>query len=482
MITAVTVTNVKGLGGMQEFKLSNGLNYLFGDYGIGKSSFVRALEWAIVGASDAKTLLKVGEKYMEVSITMDGGVVIEATYTRNGSTAVNVFVMGGKVSRPREWLKTNIAPYFLSNVGYISLANEKRYETFMATLPTISEERLMTIIPKGLHEHIKGIDYSKPSPVVIKKVIEKLNVLKKGYVGLLTDMKSVLSADVRNISEFEHDVEIIRLKEELDRLSPYYAGVPDNVEEEIKKYKEEEQDLNRRYKETVNALSSNKKYTLLGEVDYCPVGLKCQYSSEEIRTGAKVMLKKSEIVRSLVEVKTDIEHDLIVNQKNQKMFQKMLEEGITSKKLFDELYTSIKSNKEKMEYELKLYRQSNKAIDKMTKYEKLIEEIVVAITKLKEEIKGINITPDIEDISVKGKTIYFNNIPLSESCGTEQLITVANLVKQLNNGYIFVIDDADLLTERSFNRIKEILKGWQIILLVHSSDSEMKVEQKWIYH
>ncbi len=476
MITTINIANVKGLA-MQEIKLAPGINYLFGDYGTGKSSLVRALEWAVVGTSDAKPLLRLNEKYMDVSIAMTDGIVIESNYTKNAMASVSVTIKGGKTSRPREWLRTNIAPYFLSNVGYDAFSADKKYEAFMATVPTISEARVMAIVPKELHEHINGIDYTKPSPVVIKKIINILNALKKKYAGILSDMKSVLSTDVRNINEFEYDIEIIRLKEELDKLQPFYMAVPDDVEAEIKKYEDERLLLQKRLDETNQALLNKKEYVLRGEVDYCPVGLQCPYSADEIKEASKKMLKKSEIVRSLESVKDGIEHDMVVNKKNTDMLKNMLDEGITSKKLYDDLYNSFKSKKEKMEYELKLYRQSQSAIEKMSTYEELSDSIGATITKLREEIKDIDVSPDIDNVSVKGKTVYFNGIPLVESCGTEQLITIAKLAKKLNNGHIFIVDDADLLTEQSFNELKTILEGWQLLFLMHSSDKKIRVEQ-----
>jgi energy-coupling factor transporter ATP-binding protein EcfA2 len=127
-VNKVRIENILGLETF-EFEPGN-VTIISGKNGVGKSSVLESLKFALTGGSDA-TIKRKGADKGEVVIVLD-----DATITRQTDKAATVDVAGvGPIRRVAEFLKSRIDSLSFNPVQFLLAPKDKRTEWFLEMVP-----------------------------------------------------------------------------------------------------------------------------------------------------------------------------------------------------------------------------------------------------------------------------------------------------------------------------------------------------------
>lgn len=127
----VQKVKIQNILGLETFEFEPGrVTIVSGANGVGKSSVLESLKYALTGGSDA-TIKRQGATKGEVVIVLD-----EATITRETDKAATVDVTGvGPIRRVAEFLKSRIDSLSFNPVQFLLAPKDKRTEWFLEMVP-----------------------------------------------------------------------------------------------------------------------------------------------------------------------------------------------------------------------------------------------------------------------------------------------------------------------------------------------------------
>ena len=127
----VQKVRIENILGLDTFEFEPGrVTILSGRNGVGKSSVLESLKYALTGGTDA-TIKRKGTEKGEVVIVLD-----EATITRTTDKPASVDVTGiGPVRRPAEFLRSRIDSLSFNPVQFLLAPKDKRTEWFLEMVP-----------------------------------------------------------------------------------------------------------------------------------------------------------------------------------------------------------------------------------------------------------------------------------------------------------------------------------------------------------
>ncbi|HPA53432.1 MAG TPA: AAA family ATPase [Thermoanaerobaculia bacterium] len=231
-VQKIRIENILGLETL-EFEPGR-VTIVSGRNGVGKSSVLESLKYALTGGSDA-TIKRKGADKGEVVIVLD-----EATVTRDTEKAAVVSVTGvGPIRRPAEFLKSRIDSLSFNPVQFLLAPKDKRTEWFLEMVPVeVGDDELRAAGVETLPPPARnGLDRIAAATKLVYDA-------RTGVNRALKEKRAAVAQLAEGLSEVA-DVDLAALRAEKDRLSTALAadlsGVKDRAAGLLAKLREDAQ-------------------------------------------------------------------------------------------------------------------------------------------------------------------------------------------------------------------------------------------------
>ena len=231
-VQKIRIENILGLETL-EFEPGR-VTIVSGRNGVGKSSVLESLKYALTGGSDA-TIKRKGADKGEVVIVLD-----EATVTRDTEKAAVVSVTGvGPIRRPAEFLKSRIDSLSFNPVQFLLAPKDKRTEWFLEMVPVeVGDDELRAAGVETLPPPARnGLDRIAAATKLVYDA-------RTGVNRALKEKRAAVAQLAEGLGEVA-DVDLAALRAEKDRLSSALAadlsGVKDRAAGLLTKLREDAQ-------------------------------------------------------------------------------------------------------------------------------------------------------------------------------------------------------------------------------------------------
>lgn len=212
-VQKVRIENILGLETL-EFEPGR-VTIVSGRNGVGKSSVLESLKYALTGGTDA-TIKRKGAEKGEVVIVLD-----EATVARDTEKPARIEVAGvGPIRRPAEFLKSRIDSLSFNPVQFLLAPKDKRTEWFLEMVPVeVGDDELRAAGVETLPPPARnGLDR-------IKAAYDLTFAARTGVNRALKEKRAAVAQLAEGLAEVA-EVDLATLRAEKDRLA---AGLADDL-------------------------------------------------------------------------------------------------------------------------------------------------------------------------------------------------------------------------------------------------------------
>ncbi len=442
-----TKIKIKNLFGITETELNGNSVEVTGTNGVGKTSIIDAIRYALTNASDRDYIIKRGEAEGEILIETDTGLYIDRKKRTAQSDYKSIKENGRDVPSPESFLSRLFTPLQLDPVAFTQMRKQDQNRII---LDLIDFKWDLNWIKEQFGEIPSGIDYQQN----ILQVLNDIQAEKGDYFQSRQDV----NRDIRNKQAFIADIaKDIPPKYQANKWEAYSLG---EIYKQIEFVKNENNKIQRAkmfkdsYDNKVRGLQAekeiaiaseekaiaNEKQMLLSSIER----LKAEIKSCEDKLGGlhdklqdKVAIAESRYNEQLAKLQSDVSiandyadreikdcSDLELEVANAEQMKKHLNE-----------YNRMKQMQKELEY---LIKQS----------EELTRKIELARSLPGDILKTATIP--IVGFSVENGIPLINGLPISNLSEGEQLsLCVDVALSKPNSLQIILIDGAEKLSDEN---------------------------------
>lgn len=466
---------IKNLFGISEMQLDGKCIEVTGTNGVGKTSIIDAIRYALTNSSDRDYIMKKGENESEIIIETDTGLLIDRK-KRIGQTDYKSVKENKKdVSSPESFLGQLFTPLQLDPVAFTQM---KKQEQNRIILDLIEFDWDLNWIKENFGELPSGVNYQQ-------NILQVLNDIQAENGDYFMSRQNI-NRDIRNKQAFISDIakdipqDYQAAKWEAYDLGAVYTAIEkikaeNNKIERARLFKSNYNDKLRGIQaekeiaiSTQEKLIANEREGLKSTIER----LKAEIISCEEKLGSldeklkdKIALAQSQFNEHKAKLDSDIE---VANQYIDKELvdcSEMEEEATTASTMKKHLneYNRMKSMQAELE---KLVFDS----------EELTRKIELARNLPGEILKTATIP--IEGFTVENGVPLIKNLPISNLSEGEQLnLCVDVALSKPNSLQIILIDGAEKLSDENrsklYRKCKE--KGLQFVATRTTNSNEMEV-------
>lgn len=178
---------IKNILGISEAELTNKDYEITGESGLGKTSIIDAVRYALRNDTNRDVIVKKGETEGEIYLETDTGLTVLRKPRTDKAQYVSVKENGDNISSPETYLRTIFTPLQLDPVGFTRLSKDEQNRVI---LDLIEFKWDINWIKEQFGEIPTGVDYSKH----ILEVLEQIQSEKGDYYLKRQD----INRDIRN--------------------------------------------------------------------------------------------------------------------------------------------------------------------------------------------------------------------------------------------------------------------------------------------
>ena len=178
---------IKNILGISEAELTNKDYEITGESGLGKTSIIDAVRYALRNDTNRDVIVKKGETEGEIYLETDTGLTVLRKPRTDKAQYVSVKENGDTISSPETYLRTIFTPLQLDPVGFTRLSKDEQNRVI---LDLIEFKWDINWIKEQFGEIPTGVDYSKH----ILEVLEQIQSEKGDYYLKRQD----INRDIRN--------------------------------------------------------------------------------------------------------------------------------------------------------------------------------------------------------------------------------------------------------------------------------------------
>ncbi len=475
----ITKIKIRNLFGIKETQLDGKSIELSGNNGLGKTSVIDAIKYALTNDSDKDYIIKNGEAEGEILVETDTGFHIDRK-KRSGQTDYKSIKENGKdVPSPENVIRGLFTPLQLDPVKFTQMSKKEQNR---AILDLIEFPWDLNWIKEKFGEIPQGVNYEQ-------NILQVLNDIQ-AESGAYFQARQDINRDIRNKKAFVEDIA---------------KDIPEHYEAE----KWDKYDLSQVYKKINNAKEINSriqrakifKDSYDGKIRGYEAEKEIAISAEKdaISNERESLLK--DIERMKAQIKADEDKLAGLDSKladKVKIAESEYKEKVAKLdgevKIADEYINKQPIDTTEMESEVGTAEQMKKHLNeyrRMVEMQTDIETLTTKADKLTEKIELARELPgqilQTAKIPVKGLTVK-NGIPLIDygngplpisnlSEGQQLLLCVDVAISKPNNLQLILIDGAEKLSsenrEKLYAKCKE--KGLQFIATRTSDSDEIEV-------
>lgn len=470
-----TKIKIKNLFGITETELDGKSVEIVGGNGVGKTSIIDAIRYALTNQSGRDYILRRGETEGEILIETDTGLYINRKKRVNQTDYKSIKDGGKDVPSPESVLKQLFTPLQLDPVAFTQMTKQEQNRQI---LDLIDYEWDLNTIKEWFGELPEKVNYQQ-------NILQVLNEIQADN-GAYYQARQDTNRDVRNKSAFISDiVKDIPENYQAEKWESYELGEiyrkiekiknHNNLIERAKVFKDSYDNKIRGYEaekeisvSTEEKIIASERENLLSSIERMKAEIK---SAEDKLTalGDKLSDKVKIAEAQFNEKKAKLDGDM------QTANEYIEKQPIDVKPLETEVEEAEKMKKHLNEY--RRMKEMQIELDELVQHsEKLTEKIELARSLPGEILKTATIP--IDGFTVENGIPLIDGLPVSNLSEGEQLsLCVDVALSKPNNLQIILIDGAEKLSEKNrlklYEKCKE--KGLQFIATRTTDSDEMEV-------
>nr|DAQ48808.1 MAG TPA: STRUCTURAL MAINTENANCE OF CHROMOSOMES PROTEIN [Caudoviricetes sp.] len=470
-----TKIHIKNLFGISETELDGRSIEVTGSNGVGKTSIIDSIKYALTNDSSRDYVIKNGESEGEIFIETDTGLTIDRKKRVNQADYKNIRQDGKPVQSPEAFVRELFTPLQIDPVKFTQMS---RQEQNRIILDLIEFDWDLNWIKEKFGEIPQGVDYQQ-------NILQVLNDIQSEK-GVYFQTRQDINREIRNKTAFISDIA---------------KDIPQGFQAE----KWEAYDLSEAYTKITKAQEynsrieraklfkdsyDNKVRGYQAEMEIAVSNLKSAITAEREQLTSEIERKKAEI--KAAEDKLNSLSDKIADKT--KIFESEYREKVakldsdikvadeyTGKQLVNisAMQTEVKTAEE-MKKHLNEYRRMKSMQDELETLEEHSKALTSKI-ELARELPGEILktaTIPVKGLTVKDGIPLINGLPVSNLSEGEQLqLCVDVALSKPNSLQIILIDGAEKLSEKNrlalYEKCKE--KGLQFIATRTTDGDDLEV-------
>lgn len=471
----ITKIKIKNLFGIKEYDADGKSIELIGKNGVGKSSVIDAIKYALTNKSDRDYIVRSGETEGEIIIETDTGLSIDRKCRTNQADYKAIKQSGASVNSPETLLRELFTNLQLNPVEFLQMTKQQQNSII---LDMINYDWNLNTIKEWFGEIPSWINYEQN----ILKVLSDIQSEKGEYFKTRQD----INRDIRNKKAFIEDIaKTIPVKYDVERWEKANLGEAYKTIEAVK---------NRNNQiSKAKILIQNQENTIRG-ID----------ADREIAISAlnkEIDAEAKSINDSIVDLKHQIEMlekqgKNLASEKEQKLkvieaeHKEKIAQFETNLKAYEEYANAEIKDTTEMEQKVANAEEMKSHINEYRRMERLeneVDELKTRSDALTAKIEKARNLPGkiLEECSIPidGLTVVdgiplINGLPVSNLSDGEKLNLCVDVAIQNPNGlHIILIDGIERLAsdmrENLYKKCKE--KGLQFIATRTTDDEDMTV-------
>lgn len=473
----ISKIKIRNLFGITEQELDGHSVELTGENGVGKSSVIDAIRYALTNKSDRKYIIRNGENEGEIIVETDSGLSIDRKAKTAQSDYKSIKQNGTTVGSPEAFLKTLFVPLQLNPMEFINMS-EKEQNTVILNM--IQYDWNMDTIKEWFGEIPQDVNYDQNILSVLydiqkedgyyfqhrqdinrdirskKAVINDINAsLPLGYDGTTWENANIgdLYTQIERIRKENHDIE-------------YAKQMIDGHDQKVRKFQADREIALAALDREITA-EGNQIDTELASLEERIKSLKEKKATLAGKRTDKEKAIESEYKASVAKFEAEIaEYEDLAKKKTQPI---------------DHLVAEA-DNTEKMKSHVGEWKRMLSIQDDVVKLEeqsKLLTEKIEKARHLPGEILETAEIP-VKGLTVKDGIPLINNLPVSNLSDGEKLSLCVDIAVQNPGGLqIILMDGIESLSDNNreaiYNKCRE--KGVQFIACRTTNDSELTITE-----
>lgn len=470
-----TKIHIKNLFGISETELDGRSIEVTGSNGVGKTSIIDSIKYALTNDSSRDYVIKNGESEGEIFIETDTGLTIDRKKRVNQADYKNIRQDGKPVQSPEAFVRELFTPLQIDPVKFTQMS---RQEQNRIILDLIEFNWDLNWIKEKFGEIPQGVDYQQ-------NILQVLNDIQSEK-GVYFQARQDINREIRNKTAFISDIA---------------KDIPQGFQAE----KWEAYDLSEAYTKITKAQEynsrieraklfkdsyDNKVRGFQAEMEIAASNLKSAIAAEREQLTSEIERKKAEI--KAAEDKLNSLSDKIADKT--KIFESEYREKVAKLdsdiKVADEYTGKQLVNISAMQAEVKTAEEMKKHLNEYKRMKSMqneletLEEHSKALTskiELARELPGEILktaTIPVKGLTVKDGIPLINGLPVSNLSEGEQLqLCVDVALSKPNSLQIILIDGAEKLSEKNrlalYEKCKE--KGLQFIATRTTDSDDLEV-------
>lgn len=470
-----TKIHIKNLFGISETELDGRSIEVTGSNGVGKTSIIDSIKYALTNDSSRDYVIKNGESEGEIFIETDTGLTIDRKKRVNQADYKNIRQDGKPVQSPEAFVRELFTPLQIDPVRFTQMS---RQEQNRIILDLIEFDWDLNWIKEKFGEIPQGVDYQQ-------NILQVLNDIQSEK-GVYFQTRQDINREIRNKTAFISDIA---------------KDIPQGFQAE----KWEAYDLSEAYTKITKAQEynsrieraklfkdsyDNKVRGFQAEMEIAVSNLKSAIAAEREQLTSEIERKKAEI--KAAEDKLNSLSDKIADKT--KIFESEYREKVAKLdsdiKVADEYTGKQLVNISAMQAEVKTAEEMKKHLNEYKRMKSMqneletLEEHSKALTskiELARELPGEILktaTIPVKGLTVKDGIPLINGLPVSNLSEGEQLqLCVDVALSKPNSLQIILIDGAEKLSEKNrlalYEKCKE--KGLQFIATRTTDSDDLEV-------
>ena len=470
-----TKIHIKNLFGISETELDGRSVEVTGSNGVGKTSIIDSIKYALTNDSSRDYVIKNGESEGEIFIETDTGLTIDRKKRVNQADYKNIRQDGKPVQSPEAFVRELFTPLQIDPVKFTQMSRQEQNKII---LDLIEFDWDLNWIKEKFGEIPQGIDYQQ-------NILQVLNDIQSEK-GVYFQTRQDINREIRNKTAFISDIS---------------KDIPQSFQAE----KWEAYDLSEAYTKITKAQEynsrieraklfkdsyDNKVRGFRAEMEIAVSNLKSAIATEREQLTSEIERKKAEI--KAAEDKLNSLSDKIADKA--KIFESEYREKVakldsdikvadeyTGKQLVDisAMQAEVKTAEEMKKHlnEYKRMKSMQNELETLEEHSKALTSKIELARELPGEILKTATIP-VKGLTVKDGIPLINGLPVSNLSEGEQLqLCVDVALSKPNSLQIILIDGAEKLSKKNrlalYQKCKD--KGLQFIATRTTDSDDLEV-------
>lgn len=471
----VTKIRIKNLFGIKEYETDGKSLELSGKNGVGKSSVIDAIRYALTNKSTREYIVRQGETEGEILVETDTGLAIDRKARTNMADYKSVKQNGLEVRSPEAFLKDIFTPLQLNPVEFMNMDSKHQNAQI---LDMIEYPWTMDTIKEWFGEIPVWVSYDQ-------NILSILNDIQAEN-GLYFQNRQDINRDIRNKKAFIEEIGVeIPIGYQVEKWENASAG---DIYREIERRQKENQMIQKAQQIIDNKNNKIRSFEAEREISISALNTEIGNRENQIE---KDILKLQEQIKALetekaglIDKKTD-KLDVInrTYQANVAEFEaecKEYEQYIGKEQLDTTELSQQAEEIEKMKSHINEYHRMERLQEEVAELQEQSQALTDKIEKARTLPGEIleNCTIPIEGLTVENGIPLINGLPVSNLSDGQKLDLCVDVAIQKPNGLqIILIDGVEKLAtdmrEKLYQKCKD--KGLQFIATRTTDDPDMTV-------